>query len=175
MIAVRRARAQDADAIGRVHVEAWRSAYGDLMSAEFLDGLDPVARGRRWRAMLTGEEAWSDGLAVDVFVAVRGGALAGFVVVGQSRDEDADEHTAELHAINVAAEHWGSGVGPALFEAAVGHLRSSGHRAVTLWVLEGNARARRFYERYGWTPDGRTKPLVIAGEALTEVRYRSDM
>ena len=25
-----------------------------------------------------------------------------------------------------------------------------------LWVLEENVRARRFYERHGWRPDGRT-------------------
>lgn len=38
--------------------------------------------------------------------------------------------------------------------AAVGHLAANGFRSVVLWVLAGNRRARRFYERHGWRADG---------------------
>ncbi len=40
-----------------------------------------------------------------------------------------------------------------------------------LWVLEGNDRARRFYERQGWTSDDVTKTLDMDGLELHEVRY----
>ena len=43
---------------------------------------------------------------------------------------------------------WGTGVGYALFEAAVGD------RAAYLWVLAANERAIRFYERQGFRLDG---------------------
>src|SRR6266498_2246427 len=36
----------------------------------------------------------------------------------------------------------------------VDDLRKAGDGYLTLWVLEGNTRARRFYERAGWRPDG---------------------
>jgi RimJ/RimL family protein N-acetyltransferase len=39
-------------------------------------------------------------------------------------------------------------------------------------VLESNARARRFYDRAGWTADGSAKQEEIAGSPVTEVRYR---
>jgi RimJ/RimL family protein N-acetyltransferase len=46
---------------------------------------------------------------------------------------------------------------------------------VTLWVLRDNERARRFYERAGWSFDGTEKEDVVAGATVTEVRYRRDL
>jgi hypothetical protein len=38
-----------------------------------------------------------------------------------------------------------------------------------LWVLEANGRARRFYEREGWTLEGGTRTTPLGP---SEVRYR---
>jgi hypothetical protein len=43
---------------------------------------------------------------------------------------------------------------------------------VTLWVLDGNDRARRFYEAAGWTAGGTTKTDVIGQTPVREIRYR---
>ena len=48
----------------------------------------------------------------------------------------------------VRAAYWGTGVGYALFEIAIGD------RAAYLWVLAGNERAIGFYERQGFRLDG---------------------
>jgi RimJ/RimL family protein N-acetyltransferase len=47
----------------------------------------------------------------------------------------------------------------------------AGYGCITLWVLEGNARARRFYERAGFAPDGASHGLPDLG-GVTEIRYR---
>jgi RimJ/RimL family protein N-acetyltransferase len=39
-------------------------------------------------------------------------------------------------------------------------------------VLDDNPRARRFYERAGWQPDGAAKTEERWGVAAAEVRYR---
>jgi predicted acetyltransferase len=39
-------------------------------------------------------------------------------------------------------------------------------------VLEGNTRARLFYARMGWVPDGALKVIEIGGRSLAVVRYR---
>jgi hypothetical protein len=39
-------------------------------------------------------------------------------------------------------------------------------------VLDSNARARRFYEAAGFSPDGGVKVDATRGFPLTEVRYR---
>jgi GNAT superfamily N-acetyltransferase len=52
---------------------------------------------------------------------------------------------------------WGSGVAATLHDAAVEGLRALGCTEARLWVLEENARARRFYERRGWRPNAETR------------------
>ena len=42
---------------------------------------------------------------------------------------------------------------------------------VTLWVIESNRRARRFYEIAGFKPDGLKKNEVKLGTSLVLVRY----
>ena len=56
--------------------------------------------------------------------------------------------------------------------AALEKLRTSGFDTATLWVLEDNPRARRFYEREGWNTDGRRRDEEMLGVTVTEVRYR---
>jgi RimJ/RimL family protein N-acetyltransferase len=48
---------------------------------------------------------------------------------------------------------------------------AAGYQAITLWVLRDNQRARRFYERAGFLPDGATNVLNGLG-GIIEVRYR---
>jgi RimJ/RimL family protein N-acetyltransferase len=56
-----------------------------------------------------------------------------------------------LHGFYVLPEFWGAGVADELHAAAVEHGVTS------LWCLEENHRARRFYEKHGWRVNGRTR------------------
>ena len=60
-----------------------------------------------------------------------------------------------LHGFYVLPEHWGTGVADELHDAALAEQRDCAE--LRLWVLEANARARRFYERHGWRPNGETR------------------
>jgi len=61
-----------------------------------------------------------------------------------------------LEAMYVRPAAWGSGLADRLHAAAVDELARRGDSA-RLWVLEANGRARRFYERHGWSPDGSSR------------------
>jgi RimJ/RimL family protein N-acetyltransferase len=54
-------------------------------------------------------------------------------------------------------------------------MRSAGFRRATLWVIEENVEARRFYEAAGWRPDGLSKRGPMGGfpglPVVNEVRY----
>jgi GNAT superfamily N-acetyltransferase len=145
-----------------VHVRTWQAAYEHVFGAERLAGLDPEARTARWREWLEeGQEA---------FVAVADDRVVAFAWVGPSRDPTAD---AELYAIYALPEAWGTGAGPALMRASVEAMRAAGYGEAILWVLEANARARRFYEREGWTLDpGVLREDDFLGVRVREVRYR---
>ena len=66
---------------------------------------------------------------------------------GPARDEDAPTPL-ELGAIYVRAKWWGSGLGDRLLDVAIGKEPAS------LWLLEGNGRAKAFYRRHGFVEDG---------------------
>jgi RimJ/RimL family protein N-acetyltransferase len=57
-------------------------------------------------------------------------------------------------------------------DGAVAGLAQFGYVEATLWVLDANARARRFYERAGWAPDGAVMTDDSRGFRIREVRYR---
>jgi len=153
-----------------VHVRTWQAAYPGLLPDEHLDALDVARWTAGWQRLLTGERPRSATL-----VAVADERVVGFVDVVPSRDDDAAADAGEVTSIYVLPTAWGTGAGRALMAAAVDSLRSEGFRAVTLWVLRDNERARRFYERAGWTLDGARKDDVVAGVPVTEVRYRRDL
>jgi GNAT superfamily N-acetyltransferase len=83
-------------------------------------------------------------------VAMRGPDLAGFVTL----------HEDEVEQIFVAESARGSGVAAALLQHAERDLAGRFDR-IWLAVVEGNARARNFYTRQGWTDAG---PLDYAAE-----------
>src|SRR3954447_24730234 len=161
---VRPAGSDDADAIAEVHVASWRGAYRGLLPASMLDALSVERRAKQWR----GELAKAD---QTTWVAVQAGRAGGFASVGGSRDADTGPGVGERYAIYVVPSHWGKSVGRALHEPVVTKLGSEYHEAV-LWVLDGNARARGFYERHGWLPDGALKQDQRGETVLNEVRYR---
>ena len=159
---VRSATPADARAIAEVHVGTWRHAYAHVFPADFLAALSVDRR----------EEFWSHSAATtpeDLFVAEEDGRIVGFAAVGRAEDEA--EEVGQLHAIYVDSAYWGTGAGAALMDAAVQRLRTTGFEHAILWVLEDNPRARRFYERHGWTLDGRRRERIGDVE-VDEVRYR---
>jgi ribosomal protein S18 acetylase RimI-like enzyme len=60
-------------------------------------------------------------------------------------------------------------------DAALDRLVSAGFSEATLWVLDSNARARRFYEAGGWSADGAQKRDEDRGFPVTQVRYRKPL
>ncbi|MDY4036396.1 MAG: GNAT family N-acetyltransferase [Candidatus Pseudoscilispira sp.] len=71
-------------------------------------------------------------------------------------------------------ECWGKGCGKLLLSAVVEQLEPMGYRNRFLWVLESNQRARAFYERMGFQPDGTYMDDEIGGMPVREMQYRRE-
>ncbi|PZQ92010.1 MAG: GNAT family N-acetyltransferase [Leifsonia xyli] len=95
------------------------------------------------------------------------GELAGFTM---SLDD-------EVYQVYVDAAHRGTGVAARLLADAAAEVRAAGHDVPWLAVARGNARARRFYEREGWTDAGAFDyPAVIAGgEPIPVICHRMEL
>ncbi len=68
----------------------------------------------------------------------------------------------ELMHFGIAPERWGTGAAQAAHDAVLERMRSAGVTRAWLRVFTGNERARRFYERLGWTPTGERSRSTFA-------------
>jgi GNAT superfamily N-acetyltransferase len=132
-VTLRQATANDASKIAEIWHLGWRDGHlgfvpPELVAARYQDSFRTRAAQR----------------VNDTTVAVMDGEVAGFVmVVGD-----------EVEQVYVAARHRGTGVADALMTEAERRIARAGHSTAWLAVVQGNARARRFYERRGWSDAG---------------------
>ena len=103
---IRHAVAGDADAMGRLHVRAWQSAYRGMMPDEYLDGLQPDERIAMWRDRIPRTDL------PPLLVAVVAGEVVGFAAFGAEQPttgSTASTGCGELHAMNLDPASLGKG------------------------------------------------------------------
>ncbi len=172
MATIRRATTDDAARIAEAHVRSWQGAYRGLIPQDYLDRLDPAQRLARWEEILASVN-WSAG---GVLVAEQDSCVAGFASFGPTRDNDEDPSlVGEVMAIYVVPAAWRTGLGRELMTASLAGLAAAGYAQATLWVLDSNDRARRFYEAAGFSSDGAVKEDESRGFVLRELRYRRSL
>lgn len=162
---LRAAESADAMAVARVHVRSWQFGYRGLLPGEYLDQLRPEDRAARY------DFATRDPQKPQTIVATHVGEIRGFATTGPSRDADLPGY-GELLALYVDPDHWGLGIGVALVSAARDRLANLGFGNALLWVLMGNVRAERFYQKDQWARDEVQRTDTIWGITVNEVRYR---
>ncbi|MEJ2860703.1 GNAT family N-acetyltransferase [Actinomycetospora flava] len=150
MTTIRRAAADDWVAARDVRLRALADAPGVFASTLAREQAYDEAE---WRRRVS-THAWF--LAGDVGVAV-----------GVPEPDDPDGR--HLVGMWVAPEYRGHGVADALVDAVVGWARDEGAVRLALWVVDGNPRARGFYERHGFVATGERGPLP-SDPAVTESR-----
>ncbi|MDQ1402863.1 MAG: hypothetical protein QOG03_1179 [Actinomycetota bacterium] len=171
MAVIRRTELGDLDALGEIHVRSWQVAYRGLIPDDYLDAMDVGQSQARWRELFA---PGGDAGPIQLVALADDGTPAGFVSGGPSLAQD-EPGWGAIYAIYLHPDHLGKGVGRALMAAGVEALRALGFAEASLWVMPGNARARRFYEIAGWTTDGVTKRETIRGVDVDEIRYRRSL
>ncbi len=172
-LAVRPARAEEAEAIARVHVETWRSTYAGLVPDHYLLGMSVQGQSFQWRKLLR-RIAGGERQAVLVAVTPEGEVI-GFGSAGPGRAAGRDRQppaSGEIYTLYVQSDWQGQGAGRALLQGLLAALAAAGHETGYLWVLAEN-NARFFYERVG----GRRVAEQVerfAGSDLLEIAYRWD-
>ncbi len=140
---------------GYVHYKSWQETYTGLVDPAYLE------RHTLEKCINTAHKRPDN-----ILVAKDGEKVVGFAGYGSYRDETLPEH-GEVYAIYVLAEYQGKKIGYELMNAALDRL--SNYKRVALWVLKGNDKAIRFYERYGFRFDG-TEAEIMLGTPNTELR-----
>ncbi|MEV4426640.1 N-acetyltransferase family protein [Streptomyces sp. R-07] len=103
-------------------------------------------------------------------VAVRGGAVVGYVRVAPPTPLAATAHVRQIQGLAVAGSARGRGVARALLRAAMDRSREQGAVRITLRVLGHNAPARALYASEGFAVEG-----VLRGELFLDGAYVDDV
>ncbi|UNO39269.1 GNAT family N-acetyltransferase [Streptomyces sp. MST-110588] len=179
---IRNMTQDDIDAVADIRVRGWQAAYVGLVPQAYLDGMSAAEEAAHRRAFFAAPPP-----GVVALVAERDGELVGFAGFGpvHTSDEDTSGPPAsaeepyeggssegELYTLYLLPECIGTGVGRALLDACLEGAARNGFRTLRLWVLKGNAHARRFYEKAGFRADGAEQTFEVAGVVVPEVRYR---
>ena len=136
MIELRLATSADVEACLAIQRRSAITGYAHIFPQDQYPFPDDVVRAE-WVERL-GSEA-------TVVLAADGGQLAGTISARPPRVE----------ALFVVPESWGAGVAGVLHARALELIAHAGYDEAELEVMADNVRARRFYERHGWLPDGR--------------------
>lgn len=192
MVVIRAGSAAHAAQIAAVQRESWFAAYEGVIAPEVIDRVtvpDDGARIRQsfrtrpWQRMLVAVDPDAGDPGSPAPGAPASGGIVGYASFGPETDvlnapwphpltaDGEGGRVAELYALYVRPAWWSTGTGRALMEKVLARSAAAGYRSITLWVLRDNQRARRFYERAGFAPDGATNVLTGLGGVL-EVRYR---
>lgn len=131
---IREARLEDALAIARVHIDAWRETYQGIIPDSYLAQLSYEKRTKQWEQTLVDQR---------VYVVELEDEVVGFAQGGPNRR---DAREGELYAIYVLRASQGQGLGKALFQRIIEDLAE--YEAMQVSVLRDNP-ACQFYERFG--------------------------
>ena len=166
---VRPATLRDAKAVAEVHAVATKAAYAGILPDDHLPALAPASREAKWREAIEFAEP-------QVHVAVLDGEVVGFVGFDRSRDPKTPATAGEIWAIYIKPEHWGKGVGVALWDAAREGLDEEGCTTVTIWVPLRNDRAVRFMELAGFKREMKTASTTAVGTTrIEQIRLKRDV
>jgi GNAT superfamily N-acetyltransferase len=146
---IRTATSDDALALADVQVASWHAAYREFLPDDILATFTVALREAAWQRILATPRPEQP-----TRVFVREGQVVAFASVGPSRDEPG---VGEVWALYAPPDAFGTGAGRALLSDVLGFLATTGFETVMLWVVDGNARAIRFYEAGGFRLDGGAK------------------
>jgi ribosomal protein S18 acetylase RimI-like enzyme len=151
---VRRAVAQDAQAIGAVFDAAVRTGWtflGDVAQR-------PMFSAQDWEQLVR-DHAPPDAILVATDAAH---GVIGYAAV--------HSEVGEMFLLFVDPAHAGRGVGRALLDAAHDVLRAAGRTEAFLFTEARNTRARAVYAAAGYRPDGTVRESELHGVPLRELR-----
>lgn len=175
MIETRRATAEDVDAL-LAHVQAGFDSYMAFAPAGWVP--PDIERERAGTiAVLEDEATWA-------LLALQAGRPVGHVAFYPARVRTAGDPppllreralipgVAHFWQLFVLPDWWGRGVAPVLHRAAVDEMQARGYERARLYTPSDHVRAKRFYERRGWTAAGEEDS---PGLRLTLTEYRLNL
>jgi ribosomal protein S18 acetylase RimI-like enzyme len=153
----------DAAALAEVHVKSWRETYVGLLPDQYLERMSVPVHARRWRRQLSRVRSGE--------VVLAGEGPGGLTAYCTGALTSADEGDCQIFTLYLLRAAQGAGLGRRLLRTMAQVLEARGARALRIWVLNRNVRARGFYAHLSGVPIAE-RPVSGWGGSLDETAYR---
>ena len=158
-VTIREAVPGDEKVLAFIQTQSWKAAFRDIIPADTLARLTDCQKAEEMYTRVLENPEIRVGLeSVD-------GMPHGITAWSKNRYGLGDD-TAELICIHSLPEGWGRGFGSFMLERALGEMTRAGFTRAILWVFAENSRARRFYEKHGFSLTGKAQTAYGAEEVM---------
>lgn len=134
----------------------WQNAFRGIVPQTYLDTMNLDG----WAPPLNG-----------AYVLTDGENILGTSSIAPARDSTLDGW-GEIISIFILPHLIGQGYGHQLFTFVKEKLLEQHYTNLYLKVFEDNHRARKFYEKHGFSWNGERLPINVGGKDLIELRYQ---
>lgn len=130
---------EDQEQMAHIKVDGWRNAYGNIVSAEYLNQLDYKSQTERY---ISSFEEYKD----LVLVAVKENEVLGYSCFDIKNNEKYDS---ELVSLYIKPSCLKKGIGSSLFKETAKLLYEQNNKSMILWCFKNNENAKAFYVSLG--------------------------
>lgn len=163
-IRIRMAVPGDEAVLAYIQTESWKAGFAQILSPEELERTANLQRvTQTYQDVLLREGS-------NIAIEYVDGKPHCFAAWGKNRCGLADS-VSELICIHSLQDNWARGYGSAMMEYVLARLQQQKYESVILWVFEANTRARRFYEKHGFTLTGQKK----LARSIPELMYMKSL
>jgi len=159
---IRNANIEDAQGIGKVHVDSWRTTYKGILPDDFLNNLSYEQRTELWKKNI------SDTTNYVLVAENEQDEIIGFAT-GGTRKTNSVPNATDLTSIYLLEEYHGMGIGKQLLKEIFAYFKQKEYEKVFVEVLAEN-KTRDFYEYYGAQYVNNIE-IKISGKIVEELIY----
>lgn len=158
-IDIRRTKSGDEKVLAYIQTESWKSAFRGILSDDDLEKLTDMTRvTEMYERTLQNYPEHGYILSINE----KPHCIAFW---GASRESDM-KNFAELICIHSLPDNQRHGYGSIMMEHLLDEIKNYGFQKIMLWVFANNLPARKFYEKFGFVPNGKTKLFRGAVEMM---------
>lgn len=164
-VIVRPALSTDSQAIARIQIDSYRSAYTPILPAAYLAQFSLAEQTQDWLDLIA-----SPGGQILLVAETSDTEVIGYAL-GRPKAEGLPGCEGELVAMHIAIPWRRHGAGKALLGAMARQLHAAGCAGLGLWVLAKNQPARDVYAHLGGQQAGEQSFAISDEESFVEVSY----
>lgn len=158
-INIRKVKSGDARILAYIQTESWKNAFYEILSKEDLDKYTNIDNAiEMYNKVLSSD--FTNGFILSI-----GNSPHCMAYWDKARGEEMEGYS-EIICIHSLCDNWGKGYGSMMMEYIIKEIKEAGFNKVMLWVFEENNRARKFYEKHGFTLTEKKKEFSGCSEVM---------